>query len=353
MAGQVDILGDGLAACCSAYLLSRQGNEPRVQRSSRPRPARLLLNEQTQSLLRETFHSSDLFQHAPRIHTRIVSWGQEAQPLELPHRGVVVSEEELLTDLWRQAIPDPASSSAGNTNAAWTIASIQNTDSLPKSWQFGSRLAATAMVELTPQAADHCCWIESLPGGWLFLLPSGNRRGALVSVGYSPGDLIEQSRLITRQISNLTAVTSPAHYFPAFPQILSELSGPNWLACGSAAMTFDPLCGEGAGHAVREALLAAAVVHASEKGYATETLLNHYATRLMMGFLRHLHTCLPFYLTGGVGDFWKAEAAALQAGITWMQDRLRAGKAPLYRLVEYELQPIAGDPGALYARTPD
>ena len=109
-------------------------------------------------------------------------------------------------------------------------------------------------------------------------------------------------------------------------------------------MTFDPLCGEGAGHAVREALLAAAVIRASEKGYATETLLSHYATRLMQGFLRHLHVCLPFYLTGGSGDFWKTEAAALQAGITWMQDRLRASSAPLYRLVGYELQPISDNP---------
>src|SRR5579863_9417687 len=148
MAGQVNILGDGLAACCSAYLLSQQGNEPRVQRSSRARPARLLLNEQTQSLLRETFDSSDFFQHAPRIRSRIVSWGTEAQPLELPHLGTVVSEQDLLSDLWRRAVtPNPASSPAANNNAVWTIASRQNTDALPKSWQFGSRLAATTMVE--------------------------------------------------------------------------------------------------------------------------------------------------------------------------------------------------------------
>ncbi len=346
MAGQVNILGDGLAACCSAYLLSQQGDEPRVQRSSRARPARLLLNEQTQSLLRETFDSSAFFLQAPRIRSRIVSWGTEAQPLELPHRGTVVSEQELLSDLWRRAVtPNHASSPAANTDAVWTIASSQNTDALPKSWQFGSRLAATTMVELAPHAADHCCWIESLPDGWLFLLPSGDRRAALVSVGYFPDRLIEQSRLIARQISNLTAVTSPAHHFPAFPQILSELSGPHWLACGSAAMTFDPLCGEGAGHAIREALLAAAVIRASENGYPTDTLLSHYATRLMQGFLRHLHICLPFYLTGGSGDFWKTEAAALQAGITWVQDRLRASRAPQYRLVGYELQPISGNPG--------
>ena len=313
MPGQVDILGDGLAACCSAYLLSQQGNEPRVQRSSRARPARLLLNEQTQSLLRDTFNSSDLFQHAPRIRTRIVSWGAEAQPLELPHRGTVVSEQELLSDLWGRAmIPNSDSSPAADPKAVWTIASIQKSDSLPESWHFGSRLAATTMVELSPQAADHCCWMESLPDGWLFLLPSGDRRAALISVGYFPDRLIEQSGLIARQISSLTADTSPAHHFPAFPRILSELSGPNWLACGSAAMTFDPLCGEGAGHAVREALLAAAVIRASEKGYATETLLSHYTTRLMQGFLRHLHVSLPFYLSGGSGDFWKTEAAALQ-----------------------------------------
>jgi hypothetical protein len=60
----------------------------------------------------------------------------------------------------------------------------------------------------------------------------------------------------------------------------------------------------------------------------------------MQGFLRHLQVCLPFYLSGGSSTFWETEAAALQKGIAWMQDRLRGHAPPQYQLAGYELQPI-------------
>ncbi len=162
----------------------------------------------------------------------------------------------------------------------------------------------------------------------------------LISAGYSPNGLIEQSRLIVRHIATVEDAPAPAHQFAAYPQILLELCGPHWLACGSAAMSFDPLCGEGAGHALREALLAAAVIHGAAKGYSIETLLAHYETRLMHGFLRHLQVCLPFYQSGGRSEFWETEAAALKSGIAWMQARLQNEPPARYRLVGNELEPI-------------
>jgi hypothetical protein len=154
--------------------------------------------------------------------------------------------------------------------------------------------------------------------------------------------LITQSRIIAPLIASFDLTTGPAHHFPAYPQILPELCGPHWLACGSVAMSFDPLCGEGAGHAIREALLAAAVIRGAARGYTVETLLAHYTNRLMQGFLRHLQVCLPFYQQGGKGSFWQAEAAALTSGIEWMHTQLQNQTPPHYRLVGYELQPIAG-----------
>jgi hypothetical protein len=164
----------------------------------------------------------------------------------------------------------------------------------------------------------------------------------LISTGYSPNGLIEQSRLIARHIATLEDAAAPADRFPAYSQILPELCGPLWLACGSAAMSFDPLCGEGAGHALREALLAAAVIRGAAKGYSVETLVAHYNTRLMQGFLRHLQVCLPFYQDGGHSEFWETEAEALKSGIAWMQSRFQNQPPAGYRLVGYELEPIAG-----------
>jgi hypothetical protein len=289
------------------------------------------------------FAVPSLFARAPRIHKRIVSWGENAQPVELPHRGVVVSEQELLGDLWERAmIATPASAPAPKVEAEWTIASANNSTSPPTARGFGSRRASTTRVELAERVAEDCCWVESLADGWLFLLPSGDRHAILISTGYFPNELITQSRMIAPLIASFDAGTEPAHYFPAFPQILPELCRPHWLACGSVAMSFDPLCGEGAGHAVREALLAAAVIRGATRGYTVETLLAHYTNRLMQGFSRHLQVCLPFYQRGGKGSFWQAEAAALTSGIEWMHTQLQNQTPPHYRLVGYELQPIAG-----------
>ncbi len=303
----------------------------------------LLLSEQTQSLFREIFAAPDLFAGAPRIRRRIVAWGENAEPLELPHSGIVFSEQELLSDLWqRVAVPTPVPSAAGAAEATWTINSAHKSASPKESQGFGARQASTTKVELAEQAPKDCCWVESLPDGWLFLLPYGEGHATLISTGYSPYGLIEQSRLIVRHIATIEDAPAPAHHSPAYSQILPELCGPLWLACGSAAMSFDPLCGEGAGHALREALLAAAVIRGAAKGYPVETLVAHYNTRLMQGFLRHLQVCLPFYQRGGHSEFWETEAAALKSGIAWMQSRLQNQPPARYRLVGYELEPIAG-----------
>ena len=342
MPEQINIIGDGLAACCAAHLLLRRGFPVAVRRTSRPKPARLLVSDQTQHLLRDIFGSPDLFEGAARIRRRIVRWGGEPA-LELAHSGLVVAEQELLDRLWKMT-PAEESTLPSSTlpEPAWTVVSSSDFESLPPLQSFGARQASTVSVALNANAADDCCWVESVPEGWLFLLPAGNGGATLICSGYTPETLLGQSRLVAAQIARLNDKVGAARSFPAFPGILNSLHGAGWLACGSAAMTFDPLCGEGAGHAAREALLASAVMGAQADGHAAKGLFAHYSTRLMQGFLRHLQVCLPFYRSGGSGHFWRSETASLQEGIAWTEDRLCA-RAPLrYRLAGFDLQPIAG-----------
>jgi hypothetical protein len=51
-------------------------------------------------------------------------------------------------------------------------------------------------------------------------------------------------------------------------------------------MAFDPIYGDGTAHAVREAILAAAVVRAISAGGDAAEPLRHYEARLMLGFQR-------------------------------------------------------------------
>ena len=49
---------------------------------------------------------------------------------------------------------------------------------------------------------------------------------------------------------------------------------------------FDPLCGDGSGHAAREAILASAIVRAAMPGGGHDELTEHYRARLLAGLAR-------------------------------------------------------------------
>jgi hypothetical protein len=219
----------------------------------------------------------------------------------------------------------------------WTIVTSRASDLLPHDCKFGSRNAMAISVRLNSGADRDACWVESLDSGWLFLLACEHENGFLLSIGAPPEVQLEKSRLVEMQIESLKG---PATQFPAYPRILSALCGPGWLACGSAAMAFDPVCGEGAANAVREAILASAVVRAIAKGFATEDLFAHYSSRLTAGFMRHLESCRDFYVRGNSGPFWESELELLEQGIERMQERFSRGPQSRYRLIDFELQAV-------------
>src|SRR5581483_3691871 len=125
--------------------------------------------------------------------------------------------------------------------------------------------------------------------------------------------------------------------FPASPRMADPLGEPGWLACGSAAMAFDPICGDGTGNAVREAILAAAVIRAAARGESEERLLAHYRARLIAAFRRHLELSLAFYRAGDGGAWWDGEIGAMERGIAWCRER--EGRF-WYRLNGFELERI-------------
>jgi hypothetical protein len=103
-------------------------------------------------------------------------------------------------------------------------------------------------------------------------------------------------------------------------------------------MAFDPLCGDGVGNAIREAILCAAVVRAAARGEPCADLLAHYRARLVAGFRRHLQLCEVFYRSGGRGQWWESERAALRKGIEWCARELAAHREFRYRLHGFDLE---------------
>ncbi len=318
MTMSVRVRGDGVAARCCAHLLSQAGFRVSFEATSRPRVPAIMLGDAAQQLIRDIFQQDHLFRDLPRISKRIVAWGPDAIPVELEHSAVVVSEEFLLNSLG-QALHEEVS-------ADWTIYSAPPLPAPTVEHRFGSRMACPMPVELKASAEPNACWIESVENGWLFL-----NAGWLLAVGEHP---LEKSKLVKDQIAQVDSATVS---FPASPRMVTPLGGGGWIACGSAAMAFDPLCGDGTAHAIREAILASAVIRAIARREEPGPLLAHYEARLIAGFQRHLAQCREFYLSGGSSPWWTSEAGSAVRGLEWTRCGLDRHGGFRYQLLGLEL----------------
>jgi hypothetical protein len=327
MTRRVLIRGDGIAACCCEHLLKKSGFSVITQRADRLRLPAIMLSDAALGLIRDVFERDNLFESLPRIRKRVVAWGADAEPVALEHSAVVVSEEFLL-----DSVRSPSPESVENRGANWTVFASRPLPAEASEHRFGSRVARASRVTLRGDPGT--CWIESLENGWLFLIPNSEAGGWLLSVGAAE---LADSRLIAPQIAEVDAA---AGEFPAYPRMISPLCGPGWVACGTAAMAFDPLCGDGTANAVREAILASAVIQAASEGGDTGSLFRHYEARLTAGFQRHLTLSAGFYQTGHRGDWWKSEMAALRQGLDWCAGRSSGLGEFRYRLNGFELEAI-------------
>ena len=319
------------------HLLTKAGFAPALELTARPRLPAIMLSDAALGLIRDVFDRPGLFRSAHRITRRVVKWGAGAEPMAFDHGASVVSEEELLSEL-EEEVPTAA---GPNLEESFSIYASRPLPAGPVEHSFGSRTAFALPARLNDPRDSSACWIESLDEGWLFLIPNGADSAWLLSVGCPATAIPERSRLIAGRIASMG---EPAGKFSSSPRIVSPLSGPGWLACGTAGLAFDPICGDGTAHAVREAILGSAVVRGISNGGDESGLRRHYEARLVAGFQRHLMTSKDFYRSGNSGPWWDRELALLQQGLDWCA-QMATGFGPFgYRLNGFELNSIDKNP---------
>lgn len=147
--------------------------------------------------------------------------------------------------------------------------------------------------------------------------------------------LLSMSRIVAEQVDEIHPASA---VFDSSPYIAQPLCGEGWLACGSAAIAFDPICGDGVGNAVREAILASAVIRAAHA--ERDILLSHYRTRLLAGFKKHLEKCLELYVQGNCGSWWDEQIESTRRGCQWCADQLCHAPVYRYRLNGLALEPV-------------
>jgi len=332
MVHSVDIHGKGIASACCAHLLEKRAVPVTIRAVERAPVPAIVLSDPALALLRDVFDRPRLFADRPRIDRRIVSWGGR-DPVVLPHGAIVVSERDL-----DEALFAPQAKGAGASVAAEGAADFALLTAPPfpsgAPRRFGARRATAVAVRMADPEERSACRVEATDEGWLFLMPTGDGEGWLLGVGAGVTDLLAHSRFVAPKVA-LAGAESAA--FDTCPRLLPALCGEGWLACGTAAIAFDPICGDGTAQAVREAILAAALLRALDEGEPPEALRTHYESLMIAAMRRHLRLCADFYRSGGTGAWWRGQLEALLEGYRWCTERLATLPEPRYGLQGFRL----------------
>ena len=189
MANLVELRGDGLAARCAAHLLQTAGiGLAAGAATARPRVPGIMVGQGTQQLFADVFQRTDLFDGMPRIERRVVSWGPKPEPKAFAHQAVVANEDLLFTRLGQHFDrPKP-------NQADWTLFSAGPLPQTGPARSAGSRTAFVGHMALLKPEAAGTCWVESLPVGWLFLLPDSDKTAWLLGTGAPLAECLPHSR---------------------------------------------------------------------------------------------------------------------------------------------------------------
>jgi len=310
---EVLLSGHGLAVAACGRLLGRAGWSVKREGGVRRQVPVVVLNGATQNLLQDIFGEVAA---GYRIERRIVKWGGET--VELPHVAVALPEEALL-----RGVEEEFAGGVGEYRIEGNAGALV---------AVGERWAEVVEVSLRGEIVERACWVEAVEEGWLFLVEVAPGRGVLIGVGSGLEELLGTSELVAGVVDGWSG---EKQRFASQPRIARVMTGGKWLACGGAAMAFDPICGEGTGHALREAILASAVLKAHAGGGDWDTLAGLYEGRLRAGFRRHLEQCLTLYGTGGRGPWWRVQQAGLAEALRAMPQGVAGQQG--YRLVDFEL----------------
>lgn len=325
------IHGGGVAAATCAYLLDRADFAVAWDRQERELVPSIMLSGAALALLRDVFGQPAMFADKRRVRRRIVQWGQ-GRPVILPHDAVVVSQADL------QGVLKPARDLPARPAALPGISVLAGTPAPDANrMEFGRRDAFAARVAISP-GAEGDCLVESLSEGWLFLVPEAVGHGWLLGFGAPLPKLLAGSSLVARMVDAGSGDGLP---FETAPRLTLPLAGDDWLACGTAALRFDPICGDGTAQAVREAVLAFAVIDAIAAGGNRAALLTHYRSMLVAAMRRHLDLCARFYASGGQGTWWRQQVAELARGHEACTRLLGKMPEPRFILRDFSLQPRA------------
>ncbi|RDD60766.1 hypothetical protein [Ferruginivarius sediminum] len=298
LAAPVTIHGRGPAGLTAARLLSRSGFTCRLAGPASAGGPTTLLNPGTCRLLGELWGIAlDALPSRYRLRYRAVHPPAPESPAVVEQHSLVVEGAALGGFLEQRLFTEYPNIEAVEEDADADGWHLLATGRALRDGALGTDIAVErvgrarcAAVEVQPSAgfsADRATF-EAVPGGWLFLMPTGPKSAILQAQQDKPEpdtDLVianlAQSKAVRPLVGNLT--TTP-RTFEAMPRLSRPRAGSGWLAVGDAAMALPPVTGDGVGNGLRTAILATAVLRALRRGEPESAVLAHYERRLEQAF---------------------------------------------------------------------
>jgi hypothetical protein len=168
-----------------------------------------------------------------------------------------------------------------------------------------------------PEAARSLIF-EFVGGGWVFWAPTGDNTGFVQFVlpDTQPGAdacryLWRSTRLARRAITVEDEWLARA--IPCAARVRRHIIDNLTTRCGSAAMRWDPIAGDGTGAALRSSILACAALRfAAAHPTEREAVWRHYGARLTRAFQGHMNACGRYYAEARLSAGWDLEMIAIR-----------------------------------------
>lgn len=330
------VRGGGLAGITAAKLLHDRGADVRIVAGPR-RPGRIV------AIPIETLRlAADLFgvdvaalQIGPMVARRRVEWAA-GRADAVPQIALVCDATDFSAILARPLRDAGCFSGTADDDADWTLeASGRPAHDALRAGERVGQFARVAGITCDPSIA-----ITATSAGWVFTAPHPDGGLAVLLVSPSAALAATSRDDVAERLAeagcaasarDVAEIGAPESIAPALAQ---PPHAEACLAIGDAALALDPLRGDGAGFALRGALLAQAVLAAVARGEDRERCLGHYAGRLRAVFAAHLHGCVAHYGAARHAAIWRHEVAAMAA----LARRLAADPAPVdFRVQGHDL----------------
>jgi hypothetical protein len=346
------VLGSGVAALCSALILARHGWRVDLHDGDSSAGPRLVLNATTVQLVNQLFGENiALWPEAHALRGRYVRWDAAAGERFFGEPATVISSQVLGRRLRERVLGTTdriAVASAGAEKGRaeplagdrWVIAARGRSaaGSGYRNWLRRCVLSADVACD----AATSSAFTEATTDGWLFLFPHAPGMATLqamvADVAADPAAqiaaMLAETTLIAPRLRETPRTATVAR---AAPRLRDDLCRSGWIAVGNEALSLDPLCGDGTGHALREAILAAAVVRWIEDGLPAAEALDHYRNRLQRTLAAHLRACAAFYGEVRFAGAWDAEIAAMEKGTRDLERSVAARPEAALRIRGFDL----------------